>query len=161
MAQFKFKLQVVLEQREREERLAQVEHAKAQLAQRTLESELAEIEKQLREANEHLRDHHLVGKIDTSMIATHRRYLIAARGAVLVKAKQIAAARLKAEATQRKLAAAAKDRKAIEFLRDRQKSRWAAEINRKELALADDVGMQIAYHDLAAELAAAESGAMQ
>lgn len=148
MAQFKFKLQVVLDQREREERLAQVEHAQAQLAQKMLEADLAAIESDLRGANEYLRDHHLVGKIDTSMIATHRRYLIAARSAVINKAKQIAVARLKCEASQRKLAAAAKDKKAIELLRDRQKSRWAAELDKKDLALADDVAMQIAYHNL-------------
>lgn len=158
MAQFNFKLQVVLDQREREERLAQVVHAQAQLAQRTLENELATIESDLREANEHLRDHHLVGKIDTSMIATHRRYLIAVRSAVISKATQIADARLKCEATQRKLATAAKDRKAIELLRDRQKSRWLAELEKKELALADDVGMQIAYQNFAA---VTDSGGMQ
>lgn len=158
MAQFNFKLQVVLEQREREERLAQVAHAQAKLAQRTLETELATIESDLRDANEHLRDHHLVGKIDTSMIATHRRYLIAVRSTVISKAKQIADARLNCESTQRKLATAAKDRKAIELLRDRQKSRWLAELDKKELALADDVGMQIAYQDFAA---VTDSGGMR
>jgi flagellar export protein FliJ len=156
MAQFKFKLQVVLDQRERDERMAQVAYAQAQLRQRTLEGELAAIESDLRGANEHLRDHHLVGKIDTSMIATHRRYLFAVRSAVIAKATQIADARLKCEALQRKLATAAKDRKAIELLRDRQKSRWLVELDKKELALADDVGMQIAYQNFAA----ADSGGM-
>lgn len=156
MAQFKFKLQVVLDQRQREERLAQLDFAKAQLTQRTLEAELTAIETDLKAANEHLRDHHLVGKIDTSMIVTHRRYLISVRQAVVAKAKQIADARLKSEAAQRKLAAAAKDRKAIELLRDRQKSRWLAEEDKKELAIADDVGMQIAYQNLIA----ADAGGM-
>jgi flagellar export protein FliJ len=155
MAQFKFNLQVVLEQREREERLAQMAFAQAQLVQKQHEADLARIEGELRGANDYLRDHHLVGQIDTTMIASHRRFLIAMRSSVIAVAQQIAAARLKVEAAQRKLAAAAKDTKAIEVLRDRQKQRWMAEQEKKELALADDVAMQIAYHNLVEHDAAA------
>lgn len=154
MAQFKFNLEVVLDEREREEQLAQMEYAKAQLAQKQLEAQLAQVEADLLAANEHMRDHHLVGKINTSMIATHRRFLIAMRGNVIAIAQKIAAARLTTEGAQRKLAAAAKDKKAIETLRDRQKQRWVAEQDKKELALADDVAMQIAYHNLSEEFAA-------
>ena len=158
MAQFKFSLQVVLDQREREEQLAQMDYAKAQLAQKQLEAQLAKVEADLLEANEHMRDHHLVGQINTSMIATHRRFLIAMRASVIALAQRIGAARLATEAAQRKLAVAAKDKKAIETLRDRQKQRWAAEQDKKDLALADDVAMQIAYHNLTAE---AVAGGMQ
>ncbi|RYG64634.1 hypothetical protein EON77_19480, partial [bacterium] len=76
--------------------------------------------------------------------------LIAMKSQVMQLAEQIAKARLDAEAKQRKLNDAAKGRKAIEVLRDKQKERWLAEQNRKELAIADDVGMQIAFHHLTA-----------
>lgn len=148
MARFVFNLQTVLEQREREEQLAQMEHAEARLEQKRFEDELAALEQDLKASNEHMRDRHLVGKIDTSILAAHRRYLISMRTLVITVAQKIATARLKVEATQRKLAEAAKQYKAIEVLRDRQKSRWTAEQNRKELAAADDVAMQIAYQNL-------------
>jgi flagellar FliJ protein len=154
MARFNFKLQVVLDQREREEQLAQMNHARAQLAQKQLEADLAKVEADLLAANEHMRDHHLVGKIDTTMIATHRRFLIAMRTNVIALAQRIAAARLVSETARRKLAVAAKDKRAIETLRDRQKQRWLADQDRKDLALADDVAMQIAYHNLTAEAVA-------
>jgi flagellar protein FliJ len=148
MARFVFNLQTVLEQREREEQLAQMDYAQARLEQKRLEEELATLEVDLKASNEHMRDKHLVGTIDTAMLAAHRRYLISMRTLVITVAQKIATARLKVEATQRKLAEAAKHHKAIEVLRDRQKSRWTAEQDRKELASADDVAMQIAYQNL-------------
>ena len=150
MARFTFSLQTVLEQREHEERACQMDLARARLVQGQLEAKLAQMNDEIVAANEQMRDHHLVGKIDVSIIATHRRFLIAMRSAVTQLAQQIAAARLDCEAKQRKLNDAAKGRKAIEVLRDKQKERWLAEQNRKELAIADDVGMQIAFHHLAA-----------
>lgn len=150
MARFVFTLQTVLDQREAEERACQMELARARLLQVQLETRLGQLNDEVVAANEQMRDHHLVGRIDVSIIAAHRRFLIAMRTAVMQLAEQIAAARLDAEAKQRKLSEAAKGRKAIEVLRDKQKSRWAAEQDRKELAIADDVGMQIAFHHLTA-----------
>lgn len=150
MARFTFSLQTVLEQREHDERACQMELARARLLQVQLETRLGQLNDEIVAANEQMRDHHLVGRIDVSLIATHRRFLIAMRSNVMKLAEEIAVARLDAEAKQRKLSDAAKGRKAIEVLRDKQKARWAAEQDRKELAIADDVGMQIAFHHLSA-----------
>ena len=158
MARFTFNLQTVLEQRENDEHLCQMELAHAQLAQSQLQDELAKVEADINAANESMRNEHLVGKLNVTVITTHRRYLIAMRAQVIGIAQRLAAARLQVEAKQRKLAEAAKNRKAIEFLRDKQKQRWMIEQDKKELAQADDVAMQIAYHNLrAAEAAEAET----
>jgi flagellar FliJ protein len=150
MARFTFPLQTVLEQREADERTCQMELARARLLQTQLEAKLTGLNDEIVGANEQMRDHHLVGRIDVNLISTHRRFLIAMRAQVIQLAEQIAKARLDCEAKQRKLNDAAKGRKAIEVLRDKQKERWLAEQNRKELAIADDVGMQIAFHHLTA-----------
>jgi flagellar export protein FliJ len=139
MAQFKFSLQTVLEQRQTQERLCQMELAQTQLHLKHVEEELAGTEREIASANDTMRDKHLVGKIDVTLIASHRRYLLAMRQRVIQIAERIVQARLAVEAIQRK---------AIETLKDKQKSRWATEQDRKELAIADDVGMQIAYHNM-------------
>jgi flagellar protein FliJ len=148
MAQFKFTLQTVLEQRQTQERLCQMELAQTQLDLKHVEEELAGTEREIASANDTMRDKHLVGKIDVTLIASHRRYLLAMRQRVIQIAERIVQARLAVEAKQRKLVEAAVQRKAIETLKDKQKSRWATEQDRKELAIADDVGMQIAYHNM-------------
>jgi flagellar FliJ protein len=155
MARFVFPLQSVLDQREVEERAAQTDLARARLTMATLEIELTRLNDEIGAANDQMRDQHLVGRLDVNLIATHRRFLIAVKHSVTKLAEQIATARLDVEAKQRKLNQAAMARKTIESLRDKQKSRWLADQQRKDLAIADDVGMQIAYQNLQA---AAHSG---
>jgi flagellar export protein FliJ len=153
MARFVFGLQTVLEQRETEETLCKKELYEAQLAQRKLLDELAETESQIITANETMRNEHLVGALRPTMIATHRRYLVAMKQQVFSLAERIAVARTQVEAKQRKLAEASKGKKVIELLRDKQKGRWVADQDRREQAAADDVAMQIAFHNLRAEIA--------
>jgi flagellar export protein FliJ len=148
MARFVFGLQTVLEQRELEETLCKKELFEAQLAQKQLMDELAVIETQICTANDTMRSEHLVGTLKPTLIATHRRYLIAMKQQVFMLAEKIAGARTAVEARQRKLAEASKQKKVIELLRDKQKTRWTAEQDRRELAAADDVAMQIAFHNL-------------
>lgn len=158
MARFEFGLQTVLEQREVEETLCKRDLFEAQVAERRLLNDLALVESQIRSANDTMRSEHLVGTLRPVLIATHRRYLVAMRQQVIALAEKIATARITVEARQRKLAEAAKNRKAIELLRDKQRSRWIADQNRRELAAADDVAMQIAYHNLQIEAASAPVG---
>lgn len=148
MARFVFGLQTVLEQREIEELLCKKELYEAQLVQKRHMDRLAEVEVDIRTANDTMRDQHLVGPLQPTVIATHRRYLIAMKQQVFSLADQIASARVAVEAKQRKLALASKNKRAIELLRDKQKARWSMDQDRKELAAADDVAMQIAYHNL-------------
>lgn len=150
MAQFKFNLQTVLNEREREEMLCQKAMGEAAARKQAAEDDLANVERQITTNNEAMRDNHLVGKLDVNVLTSHRRYLIAMRQQVIQIAQRIANARLEVEQARRKLNEAAKNRKAIEVLRDRQKQRWLAEQERKERAIADDASMQIAYDNLVA-----------
>ncbi|MFT3786069.1 MAG: flagellar export protein FliJ [Tepidisphaeraceae bacterium] len=151
MAQFRFSLQTVLDQREHEERLCQLALAQAQQVLVQLEQRLAGIQQEIVAANQDLRDNHLTGQINIQSIGVHRRYLAAMKAQVIQLAQQMADARLNIQAKQRKLAEAAKHRKAIEVLRDKQKQRWQDDQAKKERELLDEAGMQIAFANLTIE----------
>jgi flagellar protein FliJ len=148
MARFVFTLQIVLEQREREERLCQLELAQAQQSLVQLELQLQQMNAEMTSSNADLKRLHEAGKLDVPTIAQQRRYLAAMKLKVIDHARQMADARLAVEAKQRKLAEAAKQRKAIEVLRDKQKQRWSAEQDKRERDLMDEAGMQIAFNNL-------------
>jgi flagellar protein FliJ len=148
MAQFKFKLSTVLRQRENEEHILEGDLARAIRHQLDLEAQVLQIEAQITQCNQTMREQHLTGPLDPQTLLAHRRFLAAAKLDVFKLADQISRARIDVESARRKLAEAAKNRKAIETLRDKQKSRWIDDQNRKELAAADDVATQIAYTNL-------------
>jgi flagellar export protein FliJ len=52
------------------------------------------------------------------------------------------------EEARGELVEAAKGRKAIEKLREKQLERWRAQQSRKQLDELDEIGTQLAYHDL-------------
>jgi flagellar export protein FliJ len=149
MARFIFTLQTVLEQREHEERLAQLALAEAQLVLVQLEERLAKLDAEVNDANRELREQHLMGPVKVDFISAHRRYLATMKLNVIQLVQSMADARLEIEQRQRKLATAVQHRKAIELLRDRQKARWQADQDKRELDLLDEAAMQIAFDDLA------------
>lgn len=148
MARFVFTLQTVLEQREREERLCQLDLAQAQQQLVELERQLQEMNAEMVASNGELKTQHAAGKLNVQAIALHRRYLAAMKLRVIAHAEKMSGARLAVEAKQRKLAEAAKNRKAIEVLRDKQKQRWQADQDKRERELMDEAGMQIAFANL-------------
>lgn len=150
MARFTFTLQTVLEQRERDERLCQLELAQAQLTLTDLDRRLSEMNGEIVGTNNDLKHRHESRTLDVATLASHRRYLAAMKLKVIEHAQKMAEARLAVEAKQRKLAEAAKQRKAIEVLRDKQKQRWQADQDKRERDLMDEAGMQIAYANLTA-----------
>lgn len=148
MARFVFTLQTVLEQRERDERLCQLELAQAQQALVELETQLQQMNAEIVGSNADLKSQADARQLNVQTIAQHRRYLGAMKLKVIAHAETMSRARLAIEAKQRKLSDAAKQRKAIELLRDKQKQRWLAEQDKRERDLMDEAGMQIAYANL-------------
>jgi flagellar FliJ protein len=149
LSKFVFRLAVVLRQRKRAEQEAQrelaVRHAKLVEA----ENDLRNLDDRVRAASEDLRQNHLTGSLDLNFLAAHRRYLNAMQRQALDLIQKIAVAQKHVDEARLLLAEAAKKRKAIEKLREKQFARWQEEIARKELAQMDEIGMQIAYANLA------------
>ena len=148
MARFVFRLEPVLRQRERAEQEAQRElgHRQAKLVE--LQNELKKLDESLRRASDDVRDNHLTGRLDMNFLAAHRRFVntLHRQGSNVVQ--KIAAAQRAVDEARRLLAEAAKQRKVIEKLREKQLARWKAEQDRKETAATDEIGSQIGYANL-------------
>ena len=149
MARFVFKLAGVLKQRLHEERMCQRELAQRQAHLASLQQQLKQLNERVQTANDDVRNNHLTGALDMRFLAAHRRYLAAMqRGAVEI-VQRMAIAQKQVEEALAALAEAAKRRKAIEKLREKQFERWRAEQDRKEATELDEVAMQMSYHEIA------------
>ena len=136
MAKFVFKLEGVLRQRKHVEREKQRELAIKQRQLVELQGYLQQLQQTVNGANNDVRLNRLTGRLDMGFLAAHRRFLTGMQRQAMGVVQKIA------------LAEAAKQRKVIEKLRERQLARWKAEQSRRELAELDEIGMQLAYQDL-------------
>lgn len=148
MAKFVFKLRAVLTQRSWIERQRQLELARAHRALEASKADLARLEQEVRDANDFARSLADGSKVPVPLLVQHRRYLLGAQQRMLEAATQIERNQQEIRDAQAALAEAARRRRAIELLRDRQLERWRAEQARKEIEQLDEAGMQIAFDHL-------------
>ena len=151
MAKFVFQLQGVLRRREIVEQEKQRAFAVAQSVKTAAQAELKNLDESVQQALADLRANHLTGSLDLSFLAAHRRFMLAMQRQGLVLMQKLQEAQKKVDAAQTELAEAAKQRKIIEKLRERQQARWAEEIGRKEAAQLDEVATQMTYQRVASE----------
>ncbi len=133
---FTFKLEAVLEQRKHVERQRQREVAGAQNRLMQLQAELDALSAVKRASAKDLRGH---GALTAAALAAHQRFATAMRHKGAALTKSIAEARRELDAAQRVLLEAAKQRKVMEKLREREHARWAEQMRLRELAEADEI----------------------
>jgi flagellar FliJ protein len=150
MAQFVFRLQAVLRHRKAVEQEKLRDLAAAMTRLKAVEDELKALEQSMRETSEDVRRNHLTGRLDVAFITAHRRFLLGMQRKALELATKIAAAGRDVEVVQTALAEAAKQRMMLDKLREKQHARWREELERKELAQLDEVGMQISVQNMMA-----------
>jgi flagellar FliJ protein len=114
-----------------------------------LQAELKALNDSMQASAADMKSNHLVGTIDVAYLAAHRRFTVAMQRKGHVLVQDMARQQRKVDEAQRLLAEAAKERKVIEKLRERQFERWKQEVERKELAEMDEVGAQFGYRQLA------------
>jgi flagellar protein FliJ len=148
MAKFVFKLQGVLRQRKHVEQQCQREVATRQAALSELDARLRGVNQTANDALDDLRKNRLIGKIDLDFLASHRRFMLAMQRQVMGLAQNIAVAQRAVDEARVLLGEAAKARKVIEKLRDKQFQRWREALAKKETAELDEVGMRIGYENL-------------
>ncbi len=138
MPTFVFKLGGVLNLRIRTEQQAQRAFAERQTEVNRVTDELRQLNTDLQDAADELRTHHLLGSVNVSYLAAHRRFTadVARRGSDLMT--KIAMAERSAREAQARLAEAAKQRKILEILRDKHYARWRADEIRRDVAQSDD-----------------------
>lgn len=147
MAQFRFNLETVLTQRTNTENIAQRNLAMARQALVPLQDALNHLDRQRKEADLELLKR-MIGPIDVSYIAGHRRFIQSLERQALDLARKIAEAQVLVDQAQQALILASREKKAIETLKEKQRERWAEEQAKKETADLDEAGMQIAYANL-------------
>jgi len=132
---FTFKLEAVLDQRKHVERQRQREVAAAQHRVLSHQAELDALAAVKRASAKELRS----GSLTAATLAAHQRFATATRqkGAALHRA--LADARRDLAAAQHALLEAAKQRKVMEKLREREQQRWAEQMRRRELIEADEI----------------------
>src|SRR5438270_1615332 len=142
MAQFHFSLQSVLNHR------AQIEQDK-QRALAGLQSQMEDQKVALRDLNNSVRsdlsdvrENRLLGKLEISYLTGHRRYMLVLQRRATEMVQRMTLLQRQIDAAHGELVEAAKQRKILEKLRDRQKTRWVAEQTRSELAELDELTMR-------------------
>jgi flagellar FliJ protein len=145
MAKFKFQLEGVLRQRKQLERLRQRELAVVQAELNQLTAQLKELESNTQSATQDLRINRLTGKLDMTFIAAHRRFMVSVQRQGMALVQKMSIVQKKIDEARLNLFEAAKGRKIIEKLREKQFERWKQELSRKELAELDEVSMQLSY----------------
>jgi flagellar protein FliJ len=151
MAKFNFQLEGVLRHRRRFEQERQRDYAVAQAQKTKAHEALKTLDERVQQAAKDLRDNHLIGEIDLSFLAAHRRFMQAMQRQGLALMQEYQLAIKKVAVAQAALAEAAKQRKILEKLRERQQTRWADALARKELEQLDEVAMQMTYQAAEAE----------
>jgi len=145
MAKFVFQLQGVLRFRENIERQRQRDLGIALGERVMVEDQIRRLDEKAKSAMADLRANHLIGKIDLTFLAAHRRFMMAVQRQGTMLLEQLRARQKSVDAAQAALAEAMKQKKILSKLRERQQGRWRDAINRKEIADLDDVATQMSY----------------
>jgi flagellar FliJ protein len=148
---FIFRLEPLLDLRKQEEKQRQRAVAVLQQEINGLLGRIGEAENQILRQDRELTAERLTGKLDMSYIAHEKRFVGAMRGLIATLQQQLAQSYLRMAQARGALLAAAKARKVIEKLRQRQFERWAAEQTRIENVQLDEIGTQLALRKLAEE----------
>src|SRR4051812_13737660 len=142
MARFVFQLQGVLRQRKLVEQDRQRDLAAVLGELAALQNQLKALDQSVQTTNADVRQNHLTGQLDMSFLSAHRRYLNATQRRAMTLVQQMAEVQKRVDETRARLADAAKQRKIIEKLRERQHQRWSAEQSRRESLAADELATQ-------------------
>lgn len=145
MAKFVFNLEAVLRQRSHIEKEKQRELALIQRQMTQLQHELRALNETVQTAASDIRDNRLVGTLDMAFLAAHRRFMAATQRKGTELVQRMAIVQKQVEDAQRTLAEAAKDRKAMEKLKEKQHERWKASMTHREFLQADEMNTQMSY----------------
>jgi flagellar FliJ protein len=147
MPRFTFKLDGVLEQRKNVERQRQRDVATAQKLLLKFQAEIDAIAAVSRSSAIELR----CGRLSAASLAAHQRFILSMRHKSKSLKLQHAQAERELHDAQAALTEAAKQRKVMEKLREREHAKWAQQQRRRDAQEADDVARQIQLAERAAQ----------
>jgi len=147
MAKFVFKLEALLKQREREEQECLRLLAEQAAVVNSAQEAVRRINETVQSGHEDVR-RHLMGPLDMGFLTAHRRFMGAMQRQVIELVQKVVQAKKRLEEVRTRLAEAARRRKAIEILREKQFDRWRMQQARAETALGDEIGNQLALYNM-------------
>jgi flagellar FliJ protein len=151
---FEFRLEALLEHRRRLEKDEQRKVAVIQQEAAALVRQIQDAQAQIVAQNRTLATEKLVGVLDLQYIAHEKRFVGNLHLRVLLTMQKLAGVEKKLAAARAELLKAARARKVIEKLREKQFQRWLAELERKDAAAMDEIGTQLAIREMEAAEAA-------
>ncbi len=156
---FHFRLEALLEHRRQIEKDQQRHLAVAQQEIQKLFAIIQAAQQRIVAENRALTTTQLTGNLDMAAIAFGKRYVGNLHMQIALTAQKLGAAEQKLAVARAGLLEAAKARKVIEKLREKQHARWLEELERKDAAQMDEIGTQIAMREALAELERASAAA--
>jgi len=143
MHQFTFPLAGVLRDREHVEQECQRTVAGVHQRMREAQDALRELDQTMQGNIADVRNNRLVGRLDMGFLAAHRRYIASVQRKGTAMAQKMALIQRELDAARAALSEAAKQRKILEKLREKQLERWKLERDRKEAAELDEISMRL------------------
>ena len=148
MAKFRFKLEALLEHRQMIEKEKQRRVAQIQQEIQVIQRQIQDAQVRIAMENRTLGTKELTGRLDMSYIATEKKYVGNLQLKIIYAVQRIAEIEKTLAAARGELLAAAKARKVIEKLKEKQLARWRGEQEMKEAAMMDEIGTQVAVRAL-------------
>ena len=149
MARFDFKLEALLTHREHVEKDAQRRMAKIQQEIQALVRQIQETRTRIVAEDRTLGTKELTGVLDMQYIAHEKRFVGNLHIKVMLSMQKLAGMEQSLNSARAELLAAARARKVIEKLKEKQFARWKLEQDRKESAAMDEIGTQLVIRNLA------------
>ena len=141
-AKFRFPLQSVLDHRQRIENQRRRELAEVEARRQACYDSLRSMQQSILGARHGLGSG-LRGRVDMAQVSGFARYSMEARAEAQQIVQRLAVIERDVERAREQLADAARQRKALELLRDKQLAEWHQRQDRREAAELDEIGMQL------------------
>ncbi len=148
---FVFRLEALLDHRKMIEKEHQRKVAAIQQQCQALVVQINQAQQQIAEQNRALADQQLLGSLDMQYISHEKRFVGNLHMRIVLTMQKLAALEQTLAAARAELLEAARSRKVIEKLREKQQRRWLEELERKDAAAMDEIGTQLALRHAAEE----------
>lgn len=143
-AKFKFSLEPLLDVRKEVEKEKQRKVGKIQQEENELLNKIRGMEQTIRDQTRFLATQKLTGMLDLTYITQGKVYVGNLNFRIIQTMQQAAVVRQRLNQAKAELLEAARARKVIEKLKEKQLKRWQEEQARKEAAFMDEIGTQLA-----------------
>jgi flagellar FliJ protein len=141
---FEFRLEALLAHRQQAEKEKQRRVGQLQQELQAHVKQLQDAQARIAAENRSLTATQLTGTLDMQYIAHGKRYVGNLHLKIVLGMQKLAGMEQAVAAARGELLEAARARKVIEKLKEKQFARWRAELERKEAGLMDEIGTQLA-----------------